>query len=217
MRNVSVISGRLAQHGLEPQLLADGAQGGEGFPSLLLLGGDGEGQAVDPYVLLSDAVGQRRVQNALGDVHPALRCLGDAVLVQRKAHYCRTVFLHDGQDLCLHLGAAVDGVHRRLAVIDPQARLQRGGVGGVQLKGHVQHALELFHHQRQHGHLVHAGVAHIHVQNVRPGVHLLNAHVQNVVQILLQQGLLEALFAGGVDALTDGAHAGDGQRHRGGA
>ena len=197
------------QHGLEAQLLPDGPEGGEGLPGLPLLGGDGEGQAVDPHVLFGDAVGQGGVQDAAGDVHPLPGGLGDAPR--------RTVLLHDGQDLLLYRRIAVDGVHRRLAVVHPQAGLQGGGVGGVQLEGHVQGALQLLDHPGQHIHLVHAGVAHVHVQNVRPRVHLLDAHVQNVVQIPLQQGLLEPLLAGGVDPLPDGAHPVNPQGDGGGA
>ena len=206
-----------AQHRPQAQFLMDGPHRPQGLYCLVLLGGDRQRQAVDPHILFGDAVGQGRLQDAAGNGHPALRRLGNAVFVQSQAHHGGAVFFHDGQQPLQHRRVAVDGVHRRLAVVHPQARFQSRRVGGVQLQGDVQGALQLFHHPGQHGHLVHAGIAHVHVQDIRSGVHLLEAHIQDIIQVLLQQGLLEPLFAGGVDALADDPHAVQPQRLRGGA
>ena len=182
---------------------------------LLLLRRDGQRQAVDPHVLVRDAVGARSGQNAPGNGYAPFGRLGDAVCVEREADDGCAVFFHDGQHAREHLRVAVHGVDRGLAVIHPQARLQRVGVRGVELQRDGQGALQRLHHTRQHGDLVHAGVADVYVQNVRARVLLLDAHVQNVVQVVFQQRLLEALFAGGVDALADHAHAVDAQRRDG--
>ena len=79
-------------------------------------------------------------------------------------------------------------------------------VGGIQLQRQADHALQGLDHLLHQGRLIHAGGTHVHVQHLRPGFRLADGLFQNVVHITLPQCLLEALFAGGVDAL---AHHGD--------
>ena len=187
--------------------MADGVDSFQRFHSLLLLGGDRQCQAVDPNILLGDAVRQGRVQDAAGDSYPLLCRLGDAALVQGQTHYGGAVLFHDGQDAVQHLCFAVDGVHCRLTVVDPQARFQGGGVGGIQLQGQGNGALQVLYHPGQHGDFVHTGEAHVHIQDVGSRVLLLDGDIQNVVQVVFQQRLLEPLFAGGIHPLADDPHA----------
>ena len=106
------------QHGLEAQLTLHPPQGLQGLHRPLRLGGDGEGEAVDVHVLLPDAVRQGLVQNFLGNVHPGLDGLGDAVSVQREAHHRRPVLLHQGQDGVQNGVLAVHRVDDGLAAVD---------------------------------------------------------------------------------------------------
>ena len=63
-----------------------------------------------------------------------------------------------------------------------------------------------------HGGLVDLRQAHIDVQKVGPRPGLLQGLVQDVIHVLPEQGLLEALFPGGVDALADNADPVHGHR-----
>ena len=55
------------------------------------------------------------------------------------------------------------------------------------------------------------GLMHPVLAQVDAGADILGqAHLGNIIQIVFQQGLLEAFFAGGVDALADDPHAADG-------
>ena len=66
------------------------------------------------------------------------------------------------------------------------------------------------HRAHHHLGLVDLGQAHVHVQDVRPGLRLLQGLAQHIVHIPGLQGLLHALLPGGVDALTDDPHPVDG-------
>ena len=108
-----------------------------------------------------------------------------------------------------------------LAVAAPAGCFPVPGRWRIQLQRQADHALQGLDHLRHQGRFIHAGGTHVHVQHLRPGFHLAHGLFQNVVHIILPQCLLEALFAGGVDAL---AHHGDavhvdiihgGAQHRG--
>ena len=200
---------RHTQHRGQPQLIrhpADGLQRGLG---LILLGGDRQCQAVDPEVTLRDAVGLRRSQDVLRNGDALVGGLGQPLFIHRQSNDGRAVLLHDGQDAVQYILVPVDGVHRSLAAADTQSRLEGVGVGGVQHQGQIGGLLELAHHLGQHGHLVHAGIADVDVQDVRARVLLLDGDVNNIVEVLFLQRLLEALLAGGIDALADDPHTGN--------
>ena len=191
--------------------MAHGAHRRERLLRLLLLGGYRQRQAVDPHVLPGDAASLRRRQDSPSDGHPLRRRGRQALLVQGQAHHRRAVLLHQRQHRRNGLRLAVDGVHRGLAVVHTQACLQRLRVGGIQLQRQIHRRLQPLDHPGQHGLFVHAGIAHVHVQDLRARVLLLHRHIHNVVQVVLQQRLLEALLARGVDALADDPHAADSQ------
>ena len=191
-----------AQHRAHPQFLLAGAQGLQRGHDVLLLGAGGQGQAVDVDVLARDAGGQGRVPDAGGNGCPLGGRLGDAPLVQGQAHHRRAVLFAQGQQLIQHRLLPVHRVDDGLAVVHPQPPLEGGGVGRIQLQRQADHALQGFHHTLHHGGLVHAGHAHIHIQDGRPALGLADGLGQDVVHVPLPDGLLEALFAGGVDPLA---------------
>ena len=198
------------QHGAHPQFFLAGAQGVQGGHDVLLLGAGGQGEAVDVDVLEGDAGGQGRVPDAGGDGHPPGGGLGDALFVHGQAHHRRAVLFAQGQQLVQHRLLPVHRVDDGLAVVDPQPPLQGRGVGGVQLQGQADHALQGFDHLFHQGGLVHPGRPHVHVQDGGPALGLADGLGQDVVHVPLPQRLLEALFAGGVDPL---AHHGDAVHH----
>ena len=198
------------QHGFQPQLLLHPAQGSQRLGRPLLLGGDGEGQAVDVHILPPDAQGQRPLQDTAGHLHPGLRALGDAALVQGQAHHRRTVLFHQGQDGRQALLLPVDRVDNGLAAVDPQGPLQHLRVGGIQLEGGVGHSLERLHRADHHVCLVDLRQTHVHIQDVRPGLRLGQSLVEHIVHIPPAQGLLHQFLACGIDPLADDPHPVDG-------
>ena len=115
-----------------------------------------------------------------------------------------------------HGGRTVDGVDDGLAVVGAEGTLQRLEIGGVQLEGLADHALQRLDHLLQHGGLVHLGRAHVDIQKLRARLRLGDGLLQHIVHVVLPQGLLEALFAGGIDALTHHGDAVNGDAlHRG--
>ena len=198
-----------AQHGVQSQLLGHPTDGFQGLLRLVLLGGDGEGQAVDDDVLLGDAMSPRGVQNPLRHVKPLLRRFRQAILVHGQTHHGGAVLLHDGQDGLQNLRLAVDRVDDGTAAAGAQASLDDLRISGVNLQGQGDHRLDGLHHIGHHGHLVDARQAYVHVQNVRTCVLLSHGLVQDIVQIVFPQRLLEPLFTGGIDALAHHPHAGE--------
>ena len=151
-------------------------------------------------------MGQRRVHHPFCDLKPGVGAGLDAPLVDGKADDGRAVLFAEGQDTLQHFGLAVHRVDDGLAVVDPQAPLEGVCVGGIQLQGQADDALQSLHHLLHDGGLVHAGRAHVDVQHLRSGLRLADGLLEDVVHVALAQGLLEPLFTGGVDAL---AHHGD--------
>ena len=149
---------------------------------------------------------QRGIHDPLCDRKAGVGAGLDATLINGEAHHGCAVLLAEGQDPLQHLRLAVHRVDDGLAVIDPQAPLEGVGVGGIQLQRQAHHALQGLDHLLHDGRLVHTGSAHIDVQHLCAGLGLADGLLEDVVHISLAEGLLEPLFAGGVDALS---HHGD--------
>ena len=190
-------------------------QGFQRLGCLLLLGRDREGEAVDEHVFLRNPCGQRRVQNPLRDGDALLPGLGDSVFVHAETHHGRPVFFADREDRAQHLRLAVHGVHDGLAVHGTQPRFDRGGVRGVDLQRQIHHRLQRLDHPGHHLRLIDAGKSHVHIQQIRSRVLLLDASGDNVIDVILPQCLLEAFLSGRIDALADDPHRAEGRGLRG--
>ena len=108
----------------------------------------------------------------------------------------REDFVHD-------LLLAVNRVDDGLAGVAAHGGLDGGGVGGVDLQWQQRGALELLGRLLDDLDLVDLGQADVDVQDVGALLLLADALAHDVVQVAVAQGLLQALFAGGVDALAD--------------
>ena len=95
------------------------SHGFQGFDGLFLLRRYRQRQTVYPYVLFGDSVGKRGVENPFRDCDSLFRHLRDSVFIERQPDDRRAVLPHDGKDTLYGFLIPVDGVHRRLAVIDP--------------------------------------------------------------------------------------------------
>ena len=152
-----------AQHRLQPKLVLDTAEGVQRLGGTLLFRRGGEGQAVDIYVLPADAVGQGRLQDAAGDVHPLLGGLGDAVLVKRQSHHGGPVLLDQGENGLHGFPVPIHRINDGLAAVDPEGPLQHLGVSGVQLKGGVAYPLDGLHRPDHHLLLVHLRQTYVYI------------------------------------------------------
>ena len=170
---------------------------------MALIGRGGHDQAVDEDAVRSDAVAGSPGHDALGDGEAGLGGIGDAALVERKADDVGAVVGHQRKDLIHDLLFAIDRVDDGLAGVAAHGGLDGCGVGGVDLQRQQRGALELFGRLLDDLDLVDLGQAHVDVQNVGALFLLADALAHNVVQVAVAQGLLQALFAGGVDALAD--------------
>ena len=108
-----------------------------------------------------------------------------------------------GEDLVHDLLFAIDRVDDGLAGVATYGGLDGGGVGGVDLQRQQRGALELLGGLLDDLDLVDLGQAHVDVQDVGALLLLADALAHDVVQVAVAQGLLQALFAGGVDAFAD--------------
>ena len=110
---------------------------------------------------------------------------------------------HQRKDLTHDLLFAIDRVDDGLAGVAAHGGLDGCGVGGVDLQRQQRGALELLGGLLDDLDLVDLGQAHVDVQDVGALLLLADALTHDVVQVAVAQGLLQALFAGGVDALAD--------------
>ena len=178
-----------------------------------MIGGGRHDQAVDEDSIAGDAVALAFVHDALGDGKALLGRLGDTVLVECQADHVGAVVGHDRQDLVHDLTLAVDRVDDGLAGVASRRRLNGGGVGRVDLQGQQCGALELLACCLDHLDLVDLGQAYVDVEDIGSLLLLANALGHYVIEVAVAQGLLQTLFARGIDTLADDrdAMARDGQ------
>ena len=136
--------------------------------------------------------------DALGDGEAGLGGIGDAAFVERKADNVGAVVGDQRKDLIHDLLLAVDRVDDGLAGVATYGGLDGGGVGGVDLQRQQRGALELLGRLLDDLDLVDLGQAHVDVQDIGALFLLADALAYDVVQVAVAQGLLQALFAGGL-------------------
>ena len=167
------------------------------------VGGNGHRETVDDDVLPRDAVSVRRLVDPAGDTDPALRIRRDPVFVKDERDKDAAVLADQGEYALDALFFAVDGVDHGLPVIEPHALFQRDRIGGVDLQGQGQHALELCDDAPHHGGFIDLGEADVHIEDVRAAVLLAEAFLQDILDVVVPESLLEFLLAGRIDALAD--------------
>ena len=168
-----------------------------------MIGRGGHDQAVDEDAVRSDAVAGSLGHDALGDGEASLGGIGDAAFVEREADDIGAVVGDQRKDLIHDLLLAIDRVDDGLAGVAAHGGLDGRGVGGVDLQRQECGTLELLGRLLDDLDLVDLGQAHVDVQDVGALLLLADALAHDVVQVAVAQGLLQALFAGGVDALAD--------------
>ena len=183
-------------------LLAQG-HGAQDLFGLALIGRGGHDQAVDEDAVRADAVACSLGHDALGDGEASLGGIGNAAFVEREADDVGAVVGDQRKDLIHDLLFAIDRVDDGLAGVAAHGGLDGCGVGGVDLQRQQGGALELLGRLLDDLDLVDLGQAHVDVQDVGALFLLANALAHDVVQVAVAQGLLQALFAGGIDALAD--------------
>ena len=168
-----------------------------------MIGRGGHDQAVDEDAVRPDAVAGSLGHDVLGDGEASLGGIGDAAFVERKADNVGAVVGDQRKDLIHDLLLAIDRVDDGLAGVAAHGGLDGCGVGGVDLQRQQRGALELLGGLLDDLDLVDLGQAHVNVQDVGALFLLADTLAHDVVQVAVAQGLLQALFAGGVDALAD--------------
>ena len=168
-----------------------------------MIGRGGHDQAVDEDAVRADAVAGGLGHDALGDGEAGLGGIGDAAFVERKADDVGAVVGNQRKDLIHDLLLAVDRVDDGLAGVAAYGGLDGGGIGGVDLQRQQRGALELLGRLLDDLDLVDLGQADVDVQDIGTLLLLADALAYDVVQVAVAQGLLQALFAGGIDALAD--------------
>ena len=129
------------------------------------------------------------------------------MFIQCQTNHGGAVLFAQGQNAVQHLLLAVDRVYDRLAVINAQRAGQSIFVGRIQLQWQVGDGLQLPHQHFQRGGFVNTRQTGIHVQQLGTGFGLGYGLGAGIGAVALPQGLLQALFAGGVDALAHHGNA----------
>ena len=168
-----------------------------------MIGRGGHDQTVDEDAVRADAVARSLGHDALGDGEASLGGIGNAAFVEREADDVGAVMGDQRKDLIHDLLFAIDRVDDGLAGVAAHGCLDGCGVGGVDLQRQQRGALELLGRLLDDLDLVDLGQAHVDVQDVGALLLLADALAHDIVQVAVTQGLLQALFAGGVDALAD--------------
>ena len=172
-----------AQHATHAELLMDEAHGTQNLRHLALVGGGRHGEAVDDHVLPRDARLLGRLHDATRDGQAPLGRLGNAVLVERKAHDGATVMRGNGQHGLKRLGLAVHGVDEGLACIAAHGAAHGLGVGGVNLQRQVAHGLNALHDLHKNARLIELGQAHVDVERVDSKFCLVKRLAHRVVEV----------------------------------
>ena len=127
----------------------------------------------------------------------------DALFIQKQGDDDTAVFFHQRKDLLNAFCGAVDRVDHRFSVIAAERAFHGISVGGVDLERKCRHRLQLFHDGLQRGRLVNVRKTGVDVEYISTAVLLLECEGENVLQIMVVQGLFHFFSAGGVDPLAD--------------
>ena len=172
-----------AQHATHAELLMHKTHGAQDLRHLMLVGGSRHGEAVDDHVLPRDARFLGRLHDATRDGETPLGRLGNAVLVERKAHDGATVVGGDRQHGLKRLGLAVHGVDEGLARIAAHGAAHGLGVGGVDLQRQVTDGLDALHDLHEHAGLIELRQAYIDVERVGPEFCLVKCLAHSVIEV----------------------------------
>ena len=127
------------------QLLSHPAQCFQSHLRRHVVGRDRHGEAINDDVLSRNSVAVRLLIDPAGDADPALRVGGNAVVIENKSHHNAAVLADQGEDILNALFFAVYRIDHGLSVVEAHAALESLGIGGVDLQGQCQHALELLY------------------------------------------------------------------------
>ncbi len=196
-----------AQRHIDPQFLLDHADRLQRDPPRLAVGAHRQRQAVDEDVLAANAVLLRAVDDLFGNSQPLLRCIGDAIIVHAQTDDRRAILGHQGQDAGQARFFAVDRVNQRLSVgiqflVQGQCCGKCLAVGCVNADGYIHRLHHQLHSLWQQVHLINAGRADVHIQEVSPGLHLAEGFLADHFQVASQQGRSQFLLACWIDPLT---------------
>ena len=194
---------RHAERAFDAQAFLTQGHGAQDLFGLALIGRGGHDQAVDEDAVRSDAVAGGLGHDALGDGKASLGGIGNAAFVEREADDVGAVMGDQWKDLIHDLLFAIDRVDDGLAGVAAHGGLDGCGVGGVDLQRQERGTLELLGGLLDDLDLVDLGQAHVDVQDIGTLLLLADALAYDVVKVTVAQGLLQALFAGGIDALAD--------------
>ena len=92
-------------------------------------------------------------------------------------------------------------------MVKAKAALQRLQIGRVELERQCRDALQSGHHGLHHVRLVEFRQADIHIEHIGARIFLLNALLQDVLNITVSERLFKAFLAGRIDALADNNRA----------
>ena len=192
-----------AQNSVAVKIVPDAAQSLQCDQRSPGVGGDGHGQSVDHHILPRDPIAVRGFEDLVCNRNAALCRVRNTLLVQYQAHYDSAVFSDQGKDRLNALFFPVDGVYHGLAVVEPHAALHGLRIGGIDLQGQREDALEACDHCLHHPGFIDLRQSHIDIQNMCPALLLVQAFLQDVFNIILPQSFLEFLLSGRIDPLAD--------------
>ena len=196
---------RHAEDGPQPQLFGDPPDRVEGDPGVFLARAGRQRQTVDGDVPGGDAVMRGAADDFFGNPQPPFHRFWNAVLVKGEAHDDGPVFLRDREKLVEDCILSVDRVHQRPPVCGAQARFDRAGVWGINLKRELDDRLNRPDRPGHHGGFVDARHPDVDIENFGAVRALRGGLPHEIAHVAVGEGLFEQLFPGGVEPFPDDA------------
>ena len=191
------------EHRRQTQFFAHQAQGADGFHGPPLLGGYGQGQAVDDDVFPGQTGMAGGIQDAPCHSQSVLGRLGNSTAVQGQADDRSAVFAGQGQDRLQALLLARNGVDQHLAVGHLEGPFQGRRIRGIEHQGRACDTYGRQHRTLQGGRFVDAGRSAIEIQQSRSGRHLILGRAPNIGGFAFAQFRGIEFLARRIDAFTD--------------
>ena len=180
--------------------LADSTQG---LHCLILLRRDSKGQTVDDNILTLDTIFLRLCDDTLCNSNALRRRLRQPPLIHRQTKNRRTVVLCERKNSIHTLTLAANGVDDDTPVRHAQCSFDDTGICRVNLQRQVNHALHRLDNVGDDLLLIYPLCANIDIEHLCTCFLLGDCELFDIPVILLKKRLLQAFFAGRIDALTD--------------
>ena len=172
-------------------------------PACLIVCTYGHSKRVYDYIFLVNSIFSGCIVKFFNNCNSLFGSFRNSTFVECERNNHSTVFFYKRKNLFHNFLLAVYRIDKRLTVIKAKSFFHSNRVRGINLEWQVCYSLQLFYYSLHHAAFVNFRQTNIYVQNLSSFFFLGDSFVQNVSDVVVCKSLLEFLFSGWVDSLSN--------------